>query len=281
MNETNYSKPKILEYGNYRLFLKAFYEAKKAAQPGFSHRVFSRMAGFGSPNFIHLVIEGKRNLSEDSIEKCLQALKLGVEEARHFRNLVLLNQAGNAEERRHYAKQIIQSRAFRKLHPITQAQFEYHSEWHRVAIRELVALDSFREDPDWIAQALVPSITPAEARKAIDLLQTLKMIERDANGRLRQAQSVVSAGDEVAMASVTRFHQQMIKKGAESIELFAQAEREISSVTIGLSKKGALQIKTLIQAFRRELLAIAENDQGLDRIYQANFQFFPLSKEKS
>src|SRR3989338_10129624 len=128
-------RPNIFEFDNYRTYLKELYASLKTAKAPFSFRYFSKKAGFRSPNFLKLVMEGKRNISPESIEKFAQALDLNKEGAIFFRNLVLLNQATTVEERKFYAEQIIRSRFYRKVYPLKQAQFDYYSNWYFIPIR--------------------------------------------------------------------------------------------------------------------------------------------------
>ena len=57
----------VFAYSNYREFLRDWF-AQLQSSPGFSFRSFSRIAGFNSPNFVKLVVDGKRNLSIESAE---------------------------------------------------------------------------------------------------------------------------------------------------------------------------------------------------------------------
>ncbi|MCM2279476.1 MAG: TIGR02147 family protein [Oligoflexia bacterium] len=271
-------KPSVFEYTCHRAYLKAIYNYKKATQPGFSFRVFSRIAGFSSPNFLKLVMEGERNLSNDSLEKLLRALKLTSEESVFFRNLVRLNQAGSVEDRKLYAEQILRSRAYRKLKPLNQALYEYCAKWYHIPIREMVTLSGFIADPEWIARALEPPISTAEARSALETLFALGMLRKEEGGRISQAESIVSSGDEVSSASVGQYHQKMISMGAEAIDRFPSGERDISSLTLSLSESGAGRVKALIQRFRKELLALADAEEDPTRVYQLNFQIFPISR---
>ena len=52
----------IYNFSDYRDFLKDRYRQLKEADPVFSFRHFSKQAGFGSPNYLKLVMDGKRNL---------------------------------------------------------------------------------------------------------------------------------------------------------------------------------------------------------------------------
>jgi hypothetical protein len=60
---------------SFREFLFIRYAYLKAALPkGFSYRDFSRRAGFGSPNYLKLVMDGDRNLAPESFYKFMSGL---------------------------------------------------------------------------------------------------------------------------------------------------------------------------------------------------------------
>jgi len=211
------------------------YEQRKEVDGYFSYRFFSGKAGFRSPNFLKLVIDGKRNLSPDSVEKFVRALKLNRREADFFRILVHLNQARTVDEKRIYVEQIMRFQPVRYIHPLRQEQYEYYSQWYNIAIREAVGLPDFVEDPAWIARKLVPPISPGQARKALDLLLRLGLLRREESGRLVQTDAFITTGDEVTSTSVANYHREMMRKGSEAIDLFPPADRDISSVTMSLS----------------------------------------------
>lgn len=279
MKGTVEKKVNLFEYDNYRVYLKDLYNELKGATRHFSYRYFSKMAGFRSPNFLKLVMDGNRNLSADGIEKFSRALRHNKEESIFFRNLVLLNQAVTLEERKFYAEQLIRSRFYKKVHPLKKAQYHYYTNWYFIPIRELVALKDFREDPEWIAHRLSPPITAHEAKQALVELEQLGLIKRNDAGTLVQTDTFVSTGDEVTSTSVAHFHKEMIQKGAEAIDRFDIKDRDISSVTLGLSRQGASQVKDLVSRFRKELMVIAKQEEELEGVYQVNFQLFPLTVE--
>ena len=77
----------LFEYDNYRVYLKDFYESSKAENSHFSLRFFSRLAGFKSQSVLTQVIKGERNISLQSINKFIKALKLSKREGIFFKNL--------------------------------------------------------------------------------------------------------------------------------------------------------------------------------------------------
>jgi uncharacterized protein (TIGR02147 family) len=99
-------QPSVFSYRIYRSYLKDFYRVKKATCTGYSYRRFSLEGGIASPNFLKLVMDGKKNLTTATILKFAKALDLGAEETFHFEAMVLENQATDAEEKRYYGARL-------------------------------------------------------------------------------------------------------------------------------------------------------------------------------
>lgn len=270
----------VFEYTDYREFLRDRYKSlKRENARAFSFRLFSKRCGFNSPNFLKLVMDGKRNLSEDSAERFARGFKFSRDEMNFFKSLVRFNQATVQEDKEKLAKQLFRSGRFKKARPISAAQFDYYNKWYFVPIREMVSSKSFKEDPKWIANKLKPQIEPSEAEHAIKSLLQLGLLKRDSLGKLVQADAVLDTGDEVTAASVATFHREMLRKASESIDLFDRTEREISCVTIAISKENSVRIKNLIQNFRKQILQIADEQQDAEKICQIGLQLFPLSED--
>ncbi|MEO7426881.1 MAG: TIGR02147 family protein, partial [Fibrobacteria bacterium] len=174
--------PEILHYSNYRTFLLDYYEYKKAEQPIFSHRYFSQKAGLSSPNYLKLVMDGKRNLTKKSLVKFAAALGLKGSRADFFENLVFFNQATALPERNLYYGNILRVRAKAGLRKLDEAQFQLFSDWRHIVVRELAAAKGFRPDARWIAKKLGKVISEKEAEESLQLLSILGLLKKTANG---------------------------------------------------------------------------------------------------
>jgi uncharacterized protein (TIGR02147 family) len=64
----------------------------------------------------------------------------------------------------------------------------------------------------------------------------------------------------------------------EAIDRFPPSERDVSSLTIGISKKSYSLIKQEIQEFKNRIIRIVDDDEDSDQVYNVNVQLFPLSK---
>jgi uncharacterized protein (TIGR02147 family) len=268
---------KVFSYLDYREFLRArFAQLKK--NRGLTHRSFSAKAGFSSPNFLKLVMEGQRNLTAQSAAKIAKALELEEREAEFFAVLVDFNQAKALELKEARYEQLKLLRRDLPLQRVEHSQFDYFNHWYAVAIRELVGLKGFREDPEWISQKLQGQVTPAQARRSLRLLERLGLVAREANGKLRQKQAPLSTGDEVSSLGAYRFHQNMIEKAKQALRETPAPQRDISSVTLAVTRESGERIKHRIRQFRKEILAMAEDGGQAEAVYQMNIQFFNLSE---
>ena len=266
----------VFHYHDYRSFLAAYYEFKKPK--GFSYRAFARAAGLGAPNYLQLVINGRRNLTEAMARRFAETCGLGEDAADYFVALVAFNQASDNDERNLQYRKLSGFRRYRRAQKLELCEAAYHSTWYLPAIRELVLSPAFREDPEWIAATLRPPIKPADARQALDVLLELGLLQRTEAGTLRQKARVVSTGAETTGMHITNYHAEMMQRAAASMATVPAPERDISSLTLCLGPLGLTRLKERIQAFRRELLELAESEAVPSQVVQVNFQLFPLTQ---
>lgn len=273
-------KPDIFAYLDYRAYLRDFYDRAKEHSRVYSFRYLARRAGFSSPNFIKLVMDGKRNLGDASIEPVAKALDLDEDESSFFHSLVIFDQAATAEQKNEVFEQIAASRRFRNARRIDHNMFEYLSHWYYPAIRELSARPDFRPDPAWISPRLHPKVPEAQVARAIELLYELEVLIPDEDGTCSRGQPSLTTGHEVGSLAIGNFHRQMMSKAAESIESTPRTLRDISGLTVCVSESLIPEIKNRIHQFRESLLELCDSDEGPEVVYQINFQLFPLTKNE-
>jgi uncharacterized protein (TIGR02147 family) len=267
----------IYEYTNYRLFLKDFYESKKA-ESGYTYREFAKDAGMNSTSWLLHLIKGTKNLSADSIIRIAKALKLGKAETGYFEMLVPFTQAKTNSVKDHYFQRMLVLKRKLKVVKISEEQYEYYTKWHHPVIRSLACKMDFGEDYGKLGRCLLPPISDREAKKSVRLLEKLGMISRNAQGRHVLNSAVISTGDEVASLNVINYHKQVSRLAEDAHDLSPKEERDISALTLGIGEEDFHRIKARIQAFRKEIMEMAQAASDADRVYQLNFQFFPVGK---
>jgi uncharacterized protein (TIGR02147 family) len=270
--------PNIFNYIDYREFLEEFYHEQKSQNKAFSYQYFANKAGFKSKSFIKLVIDGKKNLTSDSIEKLNNVLKLNEKSFSYFKDLISFNQAKAVQERNYYFEKITQYNKRSSARTVLLQQYEIYSKWYYNTVRELVVTIDFKDDFELLGKMLKPAISARKAREAVKLLERLKFIEKKAD-RYIQCDPLITSGDEVRSLAISNFHIQNLVLAMSSIDTVASSDRDISCLVLGLSDEGFNLVKDEIKKFRKKLLDIASGEKKVNRVYHINFQAIPVSEE--
>jgi uncharacterized protein (TIGR02147 family) len=267
----------IFEYMDYREYLRNLFDKRKTDNPYYSYRLFSQKAGFKSPNFLKLVVDGKRNLTKESVFRVAKAFGLNKSESDYLENLVFLNQSKTLDEKNLYLSRVMRHRVKCDPRLLESSEYEYYSQWYNPVICELVSAGVFSGDYRKIASAVVPAITAVEAEKSVELLLKLGLLEKKDDGTFTRTSASFTTGPQVRSVAVANYHKAMMRLAAESIERIAASDRDISSVTVAVSHDTYRMIREKLQRIRRELLELAEADKNPERVVQLNLQLFPLS----
>lgn len=269
----------IYEYLDYRAFVRDWFRDKKEANPRFSHRAFVRKTGQKSPSFLSDVMEGRRNLTQSTTTAFCGALGLNTSEARFFSALVALDQAKRPEERQEAWDRLTHFRKFRQARQLEDEAISYLSHWYYPAIRELANRSDFLPDPGWIARTLDPPITPAQARKALDVLRHLGMLVKGAGGRLELREVGLRIPNEVATVAMRNYHRGMLDQAKEAIDRFEKDQRHFCSISAAVPASLLPRFKEELDALVERLVTLCEESgHRPDQVIQLNLNFFPMSK---
>jgi uncharacterized protein (TIGR02147 family) len=270
--------PNIFDYVDYRFFLKDFYAEQKRSNRAFSYRYFAGKTGVSS-SVLKDIIEGRRRLTPATMKKYAVAMQLNARETDYFKALVLFVNSKTANAKNECFTRMMHLRANCSIKYLEEGQYEFFRNWRHSAIRELITLPEFKEDYEWIGKKCIPPLTAAQAHKSIDLMLRLGIIKRDGGGRLAVSDALISSDHQMNSFVMRNFHDAMIGLAREALDRFAPAQREISSLTLGVSNECYERIKERIRIFKSELLKMAIDDTSdSETVCQCNFQLFPLVK---
>jgi uncharacterized protein (TIGR02147 family) len=272
-------RPVVFRFLDARAFLAAAFDYEKARNPKFSHRYVAKSMGSSSSGFFKDILNGRVRLSPARAAKFAQLFGLSYQEGDHFETLVQFTQASDAEEKDRWLARMTSGSQARKDAVLEAFQLEYFRKWHYAAVRELLALHDFDTGGDYarLAGMLDPAITPAEAEDAVRLLLRLKLIRRTAQGRLERVDKVVRSGAKNP-ARVKPAIRGNLELALRSLEAHPPAVRPFSYLTLSVSEASLALLRAKLAGLRQEMLDIATQDERVDRLYQLNFQLFPLSK---
>ncbi len=267
----------IFTYTDYRKYLKDYFDYKKKSCSFFSHRYLCNKLGLKSSNFILLVIKGMRNISDDICLKLIDVFQLKDKEAEYFRYLVLFTHAKNNIDKNNYWKNMISLRPKRENGYVDEAKFRCYDQWYNLAIREIITTSGQNIDYPKLAKQIKPPISAKEAKESVRLLLELGMIKKKGDDCFEKSDSIIETDSKVNSLAVFNYHKEMAALAKESLINTKRDERNFSSCTLDVSEDGYKMIVEMINDFREKLMEVCTLDEKLERIYQLNFQLFPIT----
>jgi uncharacterized protein (TIGR02147 family) len=267
----------VYQYLDYRKLLKDLYLEKKALNSNFSYRYISLKTGIRSSGYFANILSGKSNISLKLVLKLSQLFSLKKPEAEYFELLVLFNQSKTHDEKNHLFDRILKLKKS-KIKTLLPEYYEYFNNWYYVVIREMLDFVPFKGDYESLAQKISPAITTKEAERAIVVLESLGLIQKNAKGIYERVDALVTTGEEVESTAIVNFQKATLDLAKRSFDAFPKSARDISTLTISISQKNLQRIKERIRNVRREILELAKSDPFTDTVYQLEFIAFPVTK---
>lgn len=267
----------IFDYTDYRKYLRDFYENRKAVDRSFTVRHIAENVGFKSASFFCQLMNGRSNMSPELTCKFSKFIGHNKKECDYFETLVSYNQAKNHPQKKKFFEKLISFKQS-KIRTIDSNLYEFYDKWYYNAIRELLFFYPFNGNFQVLGKILNPSISPAEAQKAVTLLDQWGLIKRDASGRyVRSDDQSITTGMKAQSFYVNNFQHAVLDLAKGALDRFPRDERSLSTLTMSLSPEGYHKMESEIHLFRRRMLTIAEEDTRENRVYQMNIQLFPVT----
>jgi uncharacterized protein (TIGR02147 family) len=280
--------PNVGDYLDFRKYLSDYYLyrreiSKKDIRP-YNYGVFSAAANIKSPNYLKLIIEGRRNLSDDMISKFAKALGLGKDQADEFRLLVNYGQASDPAERNMNLRALNEKRVDGKLKSgeIDQKTWEKIPSWIAWIMYSLIDQKDVVFEAEKLRETLRNKASVDEIQLALNsLLQAGEIVRDETTGEMKKARSLMESADDVPVALVRKLQAELMYLGLESLFQDSATEREFGSATMALTKQEFEDLRFQLRKIRKE----AQKNNGVkrasskgDRVYQLNMQLFPVSK---
>lgn len=266
----------IFQFVDFRLYLRSRYDAEKIRTPKFSQRYIQQKVGASSSGWFADIIQGRIHLTGSHFMKLARVFELSPHEEDYFDTMVRFAQAGSFEEKNKYYAKLLSFKEL-KVDLVDRDRFEYFGQWYHTAIRELLFLIDFKDDFPGLARKLNPAIRTDDARNSIRLLQRLGFIEKDTAGYYRPTAPILKKDPAFKSIYLGNFLKSNIGLAVEALDRFDKEERDISTLTLTLSAEDLQTAKSEIKAMRKRLLQLSEKSEKRNKVYQCNFQIFPVS----
>ncbi|MGL1936543.1 MAG: TIGR02147 family protein [Fibrobacterales bacterium] len=269
-------KVSIFRFLDYHEYLRTWYKQEKESGTKVTMQKLADVAGFKSKSYIQRVISGAKAVSRKSICQFNEMLGHSEKESEFFMLLVHFKHAKSDGEKARCLRKL-QEQSDSLIHNLESKRFEFFNTWYHPVIREVISTVPFKEDYLKLARSIKPEITAKQAHDSVSLLLELGLIKLS-RGKYVQLQSSVIAQSETDYMALREFQRMMIRLGGEAIDRFDPPERNVVSITAGLSYENAEKINKMISQFQKSIIAISNLEQNVETAQQINIQRFPVSK---
>ena len=286
--------PTLAEYTDFRQYLKDVYEHRRATEStglrSYSYSAFSAAADIKSPNYLKLIIEGRRNLSEDMILRFARALRLHKAETDEFRALVRYGQATEPIDRNQYLKELADLRARRAFDKgeINAEAWSKVPSWMGWVIYAMTEQKGVTFDPDELYRLFRAKTSPddikQELKRLVDggHLKVEPAAEGAGHADVMKGRDLIDSPQDVPVAMIRRLQAELIYLGIESLFRDSPKEREFGAMTIAMTQAEFEQVRFELRQLRKrvqkDLMVKREAGKG-DRVYQLNIQLFPVTEK--
>ncbi len=293
-SQTALKAPVLATYTDFRQYLKDVYDYRRALDGAtlrpYSYSNFSAAADIKSPNYLKLIIEGKRNLSEDMMIRFARALRLNKAEAGEFVALVRYGQAVDPMERNKFLRELSELRAKRDLQDglIDQASWEKVPSWIGWVLYAMADQKGVNFNPADLHKLFRAKASVEEIRQSLSkLVESGKFKQNAETGVIEKgvgagAGAGGEAGQEIPVNLIRKLQAELIYLGIESLFRDSPKDREFGSVTLAMSPEEFEHVKFELRQLRKRInkdVGVKRLSSKGERVYQLNIQLFPVTEK--
>jgi uncharacterized protein (TIGR02147 family) len=263
----------ILQYDDYRLYLKNILQEKTAANPLFSQRAFAKFLGI-SHVALSNVLAGKRSFSSELALKVAKKLKFTETEKRRLLLLVQIAATKDLDIRQELERQLHATRPV-LMTEIAQDSYQRLNKWYHFPVSAMTELENFSAKE--ASKRL--GITLAEAQGAIDDLLSTGVLSLDAHGNYKQEKRYLVTGKN-SLDDVLEKYKIMADKAHVAFKTQPPSTRFGNTETFSFSQKNVEKARALTEEYLAQMNALAGTHNPVTPptdIYHLVVYFFNLT----
>ena len=271
----------IYEYSDFRAYLRDWFEAERARRGKFTKAEVSRLLGLPNTRNYFSDLLGGKELSDTFLERLIGLLALAKDQARYLRVLVAFQQATTPDVRDQALDLLVSlNRSPRTI--LSDDRMEYFRHWRHGAVRALLDTGDYTDHPSRLAKALVPSITPAQARDSLALLARLGLAKKNPRGHWKPTEQAVSSPDGLRDQLLLQLQMEQLELVRESLLRPKAPPRFVATNMVSVSQDGFRHLLERLEKTRSEVRSVIHKDCApATRVCQVVIALVPLTEEKA
>jgi len=268
--------PRILDYSDYREYLRDCLEGLRETRPWFSLRHLARQLALDAGNLVK-VTQKERHLPTRCLATLSLELGLNEREREYLERLVVFGKAKSQERTRAAYERLLELKYVRP-EVLGRSQYAFYRDWRCTAVLALLHVENFQTTEAQIARHLEPASSVEDIHRVLSLLEELGLAKRARGGRWQACKSVLTTGEAWRDLAIRAFQKETMRLAERALNEIPREERDISTLTVTLGSKDLEKVREISREFRAAILALASETPAPQRVWQLNLQLFPLSR---
>jgi uncharacterized protein (TIGR02147 family) len=274
-----YKKPNALDFLSTQDFVKQIDQWASKEFQGYSRRTFAKWAGISSPNFMSLVIDGKRPLRGKWLEGLCHATQLPDDQREHLRALSLFEGSKSPRKRKELLEKIHESLSKLNSRSLAHDQLEVLTQPLAWTVLQMLDLKDRSASPIWFKQRLRSRASSTDVVEALALLKRLGLTQKEGD-EIRPAHRILKSSDQVTKSTNSLFHKSVLQEAIAILDQIAPEERAYGSFTATVAEDKIEQLKKEINKFGQYLLSTyAASGPVEGEVVRLNIQLYPLTSK--
>lgn len=269
--------PQILDYNDYREYLKDCLERMRESRPWFSLRYLSKQIELDPGNLVK-VVQKERHLPDRCLGQLASELGLNQRETEYLEHLADFAKARTAEQTKRAYEKLLDLK-YARPEVLGRDQYSFYRDWKCTAVLALLHIDRIKGTESVLAEMLEPKTSVEEVHRVLALLSELGLARAGKGGKWVACKSILTTGETWKDIAIREFQKETLQLAGRALDRIPKEERDISTLTVTLGAKDLDRIREMARQFRREVLSIAAQAPDPERVWQLNLQLFPLSRK--
>jgi uncharacterized protein (TIGR02147 family) len=253
---------KNIDIEAFRVFLQEELVERCRKNPAYSLRSFAKDLNIDNSVFSK-ILSGKRKMGHKLASRLMCQFEMSTSQYERF----IANDIDDSKSQ-NYEQLAIDS-------------FAIISDWHHYAILELLRVDNYISDLEWIANSL--GMTKIECRDAVERLVRVELVEKWEDGTLVDVSGGKSTNisNDMKHGALRKMQKQLLLKSIECIDKIDYEKRNNTSITMAIDTEKLPEAIDEITKFRRKMGKLLSRGSKRDQVYNLSVALCPLSNIKN
>ncbi len=265
----------LFEYNDYREYLSDYYHGKKERKQYVTYRSMGKQLKV-DPSYLIKLFKLEAHLKPVALPAIVSLCELNEKEAQFLEALFYFTKAKNEKDIANHYEQMQIIRGVNAL-TLSTGQYEFYNKWYYSALWALLHIDGMGTQKKF-GKLLTPNISEKEVKEALNLLETLNLIEKNSGGNYIPKDRHLKAGS-IRKNPVKTYHSQMIDLGKESLYSMKADTRTVLGMSLAVDAACFDDINEILENTVKKIRARVDEVTTPDRVLQTNIQLFPIANK--